>query len=407
MTVQVKAIKKGCRHIPKKGVKTESAVTQLLLRETTKKKIAYLLSKHTIKDIEVYNLIKEFFKEYLKADYEFTFDELAQELKKTYIEKHIKETLFKLLEDFSTIEYKDEDLPDEMLKEFLGTFSKLIDELIKEEQKKGFFARLFGKKLPKKELRAKPVQDSKEKKPSVAKEELPKEKPDLQDIMPETLPEEQPKPLPSLPPTITQEHEQPQPAKEAPPSPSTTSDDQTLVPEDLAGTQGSDTPSQKEFTGWSEDAEPAHHDSKHDNDAPIFDEQQDEEDHAPINQEPAFQPVPASQEEPATPSQQAPAATQEPALSTEEQQLSQDLNVLAQELDDAMQEETTTALPSMDQTIKELIDETSTLIAKHQYERARQTYKELLSLYHELPEHEKHQFYQQVQTFYETLSQQA
>ena len=132
--------------IPVKGIKAASGTTQGLLKEVTQKKIAYLLSKHTIKDVEVYSLIKEFFKEYLSTNYEFTFDELAEELKKTYIEKHVKEALFKLLKDFSTIEYKDEDIPQEVLRNVLMTLSKLVEKLIEEKEQRSFFSRLFSKK---------------------------------------------------------------------------------------------------------------------------------------------------------------------------------------------------------------------------------------------------------------------
>lgn len=132
--------------IPAKGVKTESDKTQALLREVTQKKIAYLQSKHSLKDVEVYRLIKEFFKEYLHAHYEFTFDELVKELDKVYIEKNLRENVYKLLKDFSTIEYKDEEMPQETLQQVLATFSKLVDALIKSptEKKQGFLSKLFG-----------------------------------------------------------------------------------------------------------------------------------------------------------------------------------------------------------------------------------------------------------------------
>ncbi|MFP4524399.1 MAG: hypothetical protein ACLFO2_03765 [Candidatus Woesearchaeota archaeon] len=112
----------------------------------TQKKIAYLQSKRSLKDLEVYRLIKEFFKEYLHAHYEFTFDELVKELDKVYIEKKLRENVYKLLRDFSTIEYKDEEMPQETLQQVLSTFSKLVDALIKSpsEKKQGFLSKLFG-----------------------------------------------------------------------------------------------------------------------------------------------------------------------------------------------------------------------------------------------------------------------
>jgi hypothetical protein len=132
--------------IPVKGVKSESNTTQALLRDATKKRIAYLLSKRTIQDLDVYRLVKDFFKEYLHENYEFTFNELAEELKKTYIEKDIKESLYRLLEDFSTIEYKDEEISEEVLRNTLVIFSKLVDQLLsKTSDNRSFLTKIFTK----------------------------------------------------------------------------------------------------------------------------------------------------------------------------------------------------------------------------------------------------------------------
>lgn len=112
----------------------------------TKKKIDYLLSKHTVRDVDVYSVIKEFFKEYLGAKYEFTFHELKKELKRVYIEKTTKDRLFGILEEFSTIEYKDDEIPQEAIRKVLTEFDQILDAIISSTQKQTFFSRLFGKK---------------------------------------------------------------------------------------------------------------------------------------------------------------------------------------------------------------------------------------------------------------------
>lgn len=134
----------------------------------------YLLSKRSLQDVEVYTIIKEFFKEYLQENYEFTFEELKDELKKTYIDKDLKLKIFDLLDRFSTIEYKDEEIPQEVLKDILEEFSSLIDSLIKKKdtKKKGLFGFLSSKKeeLPQPEVDEQQSMKTKKKTPVKQKE---------------------------------------------------------------------------------------------------------------------------------------------------------------------------------------------------------------------------------------------
>ncbi|MBD3209637.1 hypothetical protein GF367_04450 [Candidatus Woesearchaeota archaeon] len=407
--------------IPAKGVKTESAATQSLLRELTKKKIAYLLSKHTLKDVDVYTLIKEFFKEYLHANYEFTFDELADELKKTYIEKDLKENLFKLLKDFSTIEYKDEEIPQDVLRNVLNTFSRLIDELIKEsEQKKGFFSQLFGgkKELPEERrpeerppsqeplvsppahherpehhlseeeiLKGMPSRAESQRPPSEAGEaqfEVPSIEQPEQQAPPGAAPDQRP----PVPDEHQEEDRAPQPSPQQP-----AADDQQPAEKNL----------------WSEEImeEPSPDASEEEPSAPA---QQ-----APPEEQPEQQ-APPAEEQPATaPTQETPTPAQ-PATSQaedtkvyfgeEEQRLSQDLNTLASQLDDVIKTQGDTQAPvAPADTIEQLITTVERLVTEHQHEEAHNVYKELLGRYNELSEEDKHRYYDSIQHLYTLLQQ--
>ncbi len=111
----------------------------------TKKKIQYLISKRTIRDIDVYSVIKEFFKEYLQVDYEFTFEELHEELKKIYVQKSVKDKLLAMIQKFQSIEYQDDEIPQEVLQEVLSDFSSILNDLISAEPKKeGLLSKIFS-----------------------------------------------------------------------------------------------------------------------------------------------------------------------------------------------------------------------------------------------------------------------
>lgn len=112
----------------------------------TQKKIRYFLSKHAIKDVDVYTVIKEFFKEYLQAKYEFTFEELKEELKKIYLEKPVKDELFSIIDSFEAVEYKDEEVPQDTLKEILKRFDLVLEHLIIIHPKQTIIHKIIGKK---------------------------------------------------------------------------------------------------------------------------------------------------------------------------------------------------------------------------------------------------------------------
>jgi hypothetical protein len=132
----------------KRGVIKISKGNRRLLKDVTSKKINYLLSKPFIKEKETYNIIKEFFREYLQQDYEFTYEELIEELRKIYVERSLKNRLMNFLQKISVIEYKDEEIPQESLKQMLKEFDYLVKNLVKAsgaEVKVGFFKRFVRK----------------------------------------------------------------------------------------------------------------------------------------------------------------------------------------------------------------------------------------------------------------------
>ena len=116
-----------------------------LLKEVFLKRTNYLASKQIIKDQEIYNLIKDFFKEFLHIDYEFTREELAEELKKVYLDKNSRQKIDALFEKVFKIQYSDENLSEKELRLILSDFDKLLRMLLPTHKKKSMFQKLFKK----------------------------------------------------------------------------------------------------------------------------------------------------------------------------------------------------------------------------------------------------------------------
>ncbi|MBN1275758.1 hypothetical protein JXA12_05735 [Candidatus Woesearchaeota archaeon] len=446
-------------------------MTQALLKEMTDKKIAYLLSKHSIKDVDVYTVIKEFFKEYLHANYEFTFDELTEELKKVYIEKQVKESLFRLLKDFSTIEYKDEEIPQEVLRNILTSFSKLVNSLIKKEmQRGGLFSRLFGSK----EVPA--AKDSPQLTPQeereVRKDALPETAPELPASSLEDAPRPSPSPatmegqfeVPSLEPSPEEQGapqeplaEEQRPAGEQPAAPDTGKAPSWVEPQEspeaLRPSMADD---------WSSDDHANHDAPSVSDDEPLpFEQQASTEPSGTTQPSPAQDAVPEapSQEEtqasgdqpttepvleeqappqeaipdtdtvPSTPPEDAvpEAPLQEQAQATipehapaqqysspddndsevyfgDDEELSDDLNRLAEQLDDVIKEDdSSSAAARHPPDLDHLIVGVEHLIAQQDLAGAQDAYRQLLEHYDALPEHDKHRYYGKLQELYAKL----
>ena len=81
---------------------------KLLLKKNYLDKIRYYLTRNPISQDELYFLVRKFFTEYLKLDYEFTYEELSQELNKVFIKPKVKEHIDMFLIRLSESEYLEE-----------------------------------------------------------------------------------------------------------------------------------------------------------------------------------------------------------------------------------------------------------------------------------------------------------
>lgn len=151
----------------------EKEVPEIERKRLVKKRyieeIDYKLNKPSIEYQDAYSLVRGFFSELLKLDYEFTYEELSEELNKIFLKSSLKKDIDDFLYDLSESEYSFEKSPDQSQgKEMLTRLKTLIISVINEEEieehKPSFFERLFGQ--------AKPAQKTPEEK-AVIKEEIP------------------------------------------------------------------------------------------------------------------------------------------------------------------------------------------------------------------------------------------
>ena len=102
-------------------------------------RIDFLLGKQGLKDEELYHVVKDFFKQYLHLDYEFTFEELIEEFDKVYLDPDVKQELIQFISDVGLIEFSENAYKEREVKEFLKSFAWLIDRLIPLKVKENFF----------------------------------------------------------------------------------------------------------------------------------------------------------------------------------------------------------------------------------------------------------------------------
>jgi hypothetical protein len=101
-----------------------------LLRDAAVKKAKFLLSKHRLQERDVYDFVREFFRDYLSLKYEFTFDELQTELGKVYMDAALKAKLKDYIRSIAHIEYVDSAIPHDTLAAQINTFVDLIKLLV-------------------------------------------------------------------------------------------------------------------------------------------------------------------------------------------------------------------------------------------------------------------------------------
>lgn len=114
--------------------------------------IKQTLNKPAIDQTELYSLIRNFFSEFLKLNYQFTYEELSQELNKIFIKQDLKEELDAFIVELSESEYfYEKELEQEEIKKILKKLNKYVDAIIIEnilqkEEKQNLFQKLFKKK---------------------------------------------------------------------------------------------------------------------------------------------------------------------------------------------------------------------------------------------------------------------
>jgi len=123
---------------------SSSTQNKLILKKAANRKIEHLRSKAYISDKEVYDLVRSFFKKHLIIDYEFTHEELMNELKKVYLSPELQEKVRSLFDDISKIEHTSKDFTREELEEILKDFEGVVDGLIVShyQRDKSFFRRI-------------------------------------------------------------------------------------------------------------------------------------------------------------------------------------------------------------------------------------------------------------------------
>jgi hypothetical protein len=126
-----------------KDSKTERNAKKLLM-EAIIKKIDYYSAKSTVLDLDLYYLVKDFFKEFLELKYEFSLDDLLNEIDKMYLDTKFKDKATDFVNKIKIIEYADNSFGEQAIKDLIREFSVLARELAKtsEPEKKGFFKQL-------------------------------------------------------------------------------------------------------------------------------------------------------------------------------------------------------------------------------------------------------------------------
>ncbi|MBN1376837.1 hypothetical protein JW949_00725 [Candidatus Woesearchaeota archaeon] len=131
------AEKKNIRMIKtgKKKKEISEEEKKISVKKKYETKINYLLKKSRISDEEFLETTRNFFKEFLNIDYEFTYEELQNELSRIFIEPKIRRDINNLLDSISYTEFFEEgSFSTEELKLLIRKLDALIKKLIPEEK---------------------------------------------------------------------------------------------------------------------------------------------------------------------------------------------------------------------------------------------------------------------------------
>lgn len=126
-------------------------VEKRLFKDIFLKRCEYLHSKRVLKEQEVYTLVKDFFKEFLDLDYEFTEQELSNELKRVYLDEQTHSRVNALLMSVFRIQYTDVGLSEEELRKILKDFERIVNSMVMERQHRNVLQRFFHKMFRKHE----------------------------------------------------------------------------------------------------------------------------------------------------------------------------------------------------------------------------------------------------------------
>ncbi len=122
---------------------------KLLIRKNYLQKIDDELAKEFLDSADLYALIKGFFTEFLKLDYEFANEELSVEITKAFIRPATKERIDSMLSKLSEISYfRNTELTQEELRAFFIELRSIIDESIPavhHSESHSLLQKLFGK----------------------------------------------------------------------------------------------------------------------------------------------------------------------------------------------------------------------------------------------------------------------
>ncbi|MGV8169691.1 MAG: hypothetical protein ACP5N3_06590 [Candidatus Nanoarchaeia archaeon] len=151
---------KASSSVKAKDNKKAKAISKKEILDDIIKKIDYYTSKNAVNDVDLYYLIKEFFKEFLDLNYEFSLDELLMELDKIYLDNSTRDHAVEFIEKVMIIEYADNSFSSEYIRELLREFSLLSRSLAKitNPEKPSFWKKLSTMFSAKKEQNDKPLQ---------------------------------------------------------------------------------------------------------------------------------------------------------------------------------------------------------------------------------------------------------
>jgi hypothetical protein len=110
---------------------TNNSESKRILLDTIIKRIDYYCSKNAVTDVDLYYLVKDFFRVYLDLAYEFSLDELILELDRIYLDSEQREKAFKFINSIKIVEYNDSTFSEIQIRGYIMEFSEIAKLLLK------------------------------------------------------------------------------------------------------------------------------------------------------------------------------------------------------------------------------------------------------------------------------------